>query len=224
MTQDIPLPSSTPTDSAQKSAALTERSGFQATKAQADTPEAPSNVSQAQAQCLPWWRRYSGIFSASILTITVSSLLKESAPGDIVNTSLMIGTGWLFFTRFRRFGFRTWLPVVAAFLGFNMYSFLMSGVLHWGEAAYHLMMFFGSVTALLFFMVITLVLPAPKVAEAKEPILPTRTELAIELAKEELARLLTQDKTDDPEFLAWQSVLERYDQVNALEKEAGEGV
>ena len=151
------------------------------------------------------------------MAVTVSNALHNGSAGDVINAGLLVGTGWLFLTRFRRFGFRVWLPVMAAFLGFNIYSFFMSGVLHWGEAAYHLMLFFGSVTALLFYIVAILVLPNQKPVVLPE--LPSRTELAIELAKEEQARLLQQDKTDNPEFMAWQPVIERYQQILALEQE-----
>ena len=221
MTSNIPLSDASASTQIEKSGALTERSDFQPQKAQHNLHQAPSHDTSAHGerspQQTPWWRQWSTVFTATICTITVSNAMQNGATGDVVNAGLLVGTGWLFMTRFRRFGFRIWLPVISAFLGFNIYAFFMSAVLHWGEAAYHLMLFFGSVTALLFYIVMTLVLPGPK--QVVLPALPSRTELAIALAKEEQARLLQQDKTDDPEFMAWQSVLERYQQI--LEREQG---
>ncbi len=201
-----------------KSAALPERSGFQPSEAQAPSSQAPASSSKAQHWRLGKWAQYGGIFSAAVAGLTLINSADSFHPGTVVNSAISFGTAWLFLTRFRRLGFRVWLPVVAAFLGFNCYSFLMYGVLHWGAGAYHLLMFFGSVTALLMFVVVTLLLPRPQA-----PVLPSRSELALELAKEEMARLVAQDKTDHPEFMAWQSVVERYQTLLTLKVDGGQG-
>ncbi|ESA37150.1 hypothetical protein N836_00285 [Leptolyngbya sp. Heron Island J] len=216
MTSNIPLSDSALSTNTQKSAAPTERSSFSASEAPSDTPQAHPDQTQALSQRVPWWRSWKHIFSATVLAVTVSHSLQHGTAGDVINAGLLVGTGWLFLIRFRRLGFRIWLPVVTAFVGFNIYSFFMSGVLHWGEAAYHLMLFFGSVTALLFYIGTTLLLPNQKPVVLPE--LPSRTELAIELAKEEQARLLQQDKTEDPQFMVWQLVLERYQRILDLEQ------
>ncbi|MEM9090317.1 MAG: hypothetical protein AAGC93_16400 [Cyanobacteria bacterium P01_F01_bin.53] len=215
MSRSSLTPADTPQAETAKSAAPPMRSGFKRQEAHSTPPSAPEYPHQAHSARQPWFIKYGG-FLGGLLGAALVSNSGHHAAGVIVDAGLVLGTGWLFCTRFRRFGFRVWLPTIAAFLGFNIYSFFMSGVLHWGAGAYHLLMFFGSITALLFFMAITLVLPGQKL-----PTLPSRTELAIALAKEEQARLLEQDKTDSPEFMVWQDVLERYQQILALEHEGG---
>ena len=205
---------SAPSPLSRKPTALTMRSGFEAQKAQSEPAEAQGENLLAPSLRLPSHLASFGLLSPFLVNISAPQNTETDPLGILLNIAVMTGGVWLFFARFKRLGFRFWLPAMAAFVGFNIYSLLMSGVLHWGAGAYHLLMFFGSVTALIAYMVVTLLMPEPKT-----PRIPTRTELAIQLAKEELARLLIQDKAEDPEFLAWQAELERYQQIATQEED-----
>lgn len=197
-----------------KPAALTTRSGFAAKLARQNLTEAQGENLLATTTRLPFRLSSFSLLPPFIVGISAPQNSDASPLGMLLNTAVIAGGIWLFFARFKRLGVRFWLPGIAAFIGFNLYSLLMSGVLHWGAGAYHLLMFFGSATAFVAYMTVTLLVPEPKT-----PRIPTRTDLALQLAREELARLLTQDKADDPEFLAWQAVLERYQQIASLEEE-----
>ncbi|NEZ61015.1 hypothetical protein [Adonisia turfae] len=214
MSEDI---LSTPSPPSPKPAALTTRSGFEGQQAHTNPAEAQGKSPLAPAVRLPSSLFSFGLLPSLLVGISTPQNSDASPLGIWVNTAVIAGGIWLFFARFKRLGLRFWLPAISAFIGFNIYSLLMTGVLHWGAGAYHLLMFFGSVTAFIAYMAVTLLVPGPTL-----PRIPTRTELAIQLAKEELARLLTQDKADEPEFLAWQAVLERYQQIASLEEEEHE--
>ena len=205
---------SAPSPPPAKSAALTTRSGFAGQQAQLPRMTAQEKNLLATTMRLPFSLSSFGLLPPFLVGISTPQNSDSSPLGTLLNAAVIAGGIWLFFARFKRLGFRFWLPAIAAFIGFNLYSLLMSSVLHWGAGAYHLLMFFGSVTAFIAYMTVTLLVPGPTL-----PRIPTRTELAIQLAKEELARLLTQDKADEPEFLAWQAVLERYQQIASLEEE-----
>lgn len=205
---------SAPSPPSMKLAALAMRSWVETQQAQSNAVEAQGESLLAPSLHLPSHLSSLGLLSPVLVGISTPQNSEASPLGMLLNIAVMTGGVWLFFARFKRLGFRFWLPAIAAFVGFNTYSLLMFGVLHWGAGAYHLLMFFGSVTALIAYMAVTLLIPEPKT-----PRIPTRTELAIQLAKEELARLLAQDKAEDPEFLTWQAVLERYQQIATLEED-----